>query len=1037
MPGSVLQFPILGLDEGTNPKALPAGRLKTALNARFDKAGRLAKRFGVEPIGAPLGAAKRMVVRGSELSVVTANANTTTPAQLRTYSESEGTWLTPDDVPDVGATWTTILDDYRGVRSTDFALSGNKLIHAWVTGDPTRESRRGSLWFQVIDALNDTVLCQPTIVPSGSLPEDISKVRVLVLGGYAFLIYSNDTQMLEYTSIDLTTYAEVTTATLSNVLATHLSFDACIDDSVSRMLIAMELGSFQLKLYSQSGGTLTELDAKVVDNTRSDMRAVSVSSVSGNAWVLYGKRNSTDGVWCRGYTVTASASTAVAASVELQAGFTADQVSVEWRTTTEAVAAWSGLPDPSADSVYTSLCRVDTAAAIVGGSFHRANAQYLASKLFRWAAGASAWRLFALVRSQHNTAVANDESPNLCTYLIEYDASQTSIGGLPVRYVAKVEEGLGAGPVIGSLAAAVAVSANELRVPALFQATAAQEGTMWRTGVRMVRVLFGDALPPDFWRSFTIGQEAYLSTGLWAAWDGRVVFDAGMQEPALGLVTKASGTGSIANGNYVYQAMASYRSSAGVLHRGPPNPQRSVLINVASANASLPFIPHNLDGKQTKRTGFGNKSAGAIVEVYRSTANGSNPQRLTYEPVYNTLYNQPELVLQTFVDSRADADIAGGGETSTVPLASRPLIYTAAGELEDVQPPAPYAHTFHRGRAFLIPGSRRDVWWSKDIDENPGIAPGWNPTQRWVFETDLTALWSLDDKLIISSADDLWYVMGDGPNVNGEDNRFTTPVSIQSDVGCTNPRSVVSIPQGTLFQGVRGLYLLSRGLEVVELGDAVRDTLEAFPLITSAVLVAEETEARFTCNAADGSDGRVIVYDYARKEWLVRDYGAAIADAGMHDGAWTFVTTSGQVCREDKTTCLDNGDFVPMSLTFAPISLGGPVSWNRVKATYLIGQSVSNHSLSVSVARDFQTSPMQTRTWEAGSPVTTLSALEKAMVDLKVQKVQAVEISVSDAAPANTTAYPLGTGAGFILEGFALRVQPKTGLPREAAGRRG
>jgi len=72
--------------------------------------------------------------------------------------------------------------------------------------------------------------------------------------------------------------------------------------------------------------------------------------------------------------------------------------------------------------------------------------------------------------------------------------------------------------------------------------------------------------------------------------------------------------------------------------------------------------------------------------------------------------------------------------------------------------------------------------------------------------------------------------------------------------------------------------LLPRGFgEPVAAGDNVMATLEAFPIITSAVAMVKRQEQtiRWTCVTDDGNEstqrGRTIVYDMAHKAWSVDD----------------------------------------------------------------------------------------------------------------------------------------------------------------------
>ncbi len=436
--------------------------------------------------------------------------------------------------------------------------------------------------------------------------------------------------------------------------------------------------------------------------------------------------------------------------------------------------------------------------------------------------------------------------------------------------------------------------------------------------------------------------------------------------------------------------------------------------------------------------------------------------KLTYEPRYNVVVNNPTVDSILITDRSRDLQITaeyGADDDPVAPriaLATRPEPYIASGELEDCQPPGQYSQLLFNGRIFLITGSRREIWYSKDLKENPGIAPGFSPLQVEIYERDLTALAGLADKRIVFHATGLWFIQGDGPNVSGTDNRFSTPQVIQSDVGCTNPRSVLSWPGGVCFQSGADLYNLGPDLSVSWFGRDVRDTLAAFPTITSAVLVADQNEIRWTCNNAADTAGIVLVFDYVRSTWTTRTYPGStpLRDAVLHEGVYYFAPP-GEVRYEDTTTHLDDvrtlvlpedeeddpsvvdvPTFVASTVELAPISPAG-IGWQRVRIAKMLGQSLSNHSMTMTVARDFDESYEQTEAFAAGSAVTTPSAHARAEVALTVQRRQAVQLKFVDAAPSNTTAYPLSNGAGFQLEGVALLVQPKQGLPRDTSSRRG
>jgi hypothetical protein len=208
--------------------------------------------------------------------------------------------------------------------------------------------------------------------------------------------------------------------------------------------------------------------------------------------------------------------------------------------------------------------------------------------------------------------------------------------------------------------------------------------------------------------------------------------------------------------------------------------------------------------------------------------------------------------------------------------------------------------------------------------------------------------------------------------------------------------------------------------------------------------VPDEQEIRFTCTATGGATGIVLAWHYGYKVWFTRKYAdladtsaASIpfVDAALIDGVYTMLTAGGQVYRESTSTKLDNGTgFVGRDVVLAPISPGGNLAWHRVKQVALLGTSVTNHDLKISIARDYATSYEQTETFLAGSAATTIGPLEQCRVTLARQKCQAVKIRIQDITPTTPGTYPVSTGDGPILEAVALRVGVKSGTPRTASG---
>ncbi len=547
----------------------------------------------------------------------------------------------------------------------------------------------------------------------------------------------------------------------------------------------------------------------------------------------------------------------------------------------------------------------------------------------------------------------------------------------------------------------------------------------------------------DIGRSATIGGAALCAGGAPYWFDGSTAMPYGFAHGPCIIAVSDTGVGSMVAGVYSYVATYSWRDAKGVLHRSSPSPPYAATASGSRA-LTVSVQTASLSGRQRATTSVLSPNP-VFIELWRTIVGGTGDHyRLSLEPLYQVLTNDARQPIVSLVDTKADASISGGGTEPTAPLLSQERLYTDQGELANVPPPSFITVATHRGRIAGIGPDLRTVWLSKDATQDAMLAPGFNEALTLAFARDKTALASLDTVLVVFGEDDIDVVNGDGPDDAGGTGAGRWEIQIvHTDVGCVNPRSTVVFPGGVIFESRVGLSLLDRGLNVSWLGRSIDDTLTLYPNITSGVLVAEQTEVRWTCD--DGDTGIVLAYNYLEKLWFVRKYSSSVrfADAALINGVYTLLTTAGQVYRETTDHKLDNGaDYVERDILLAPISAqpgragwsNDNLGWSRVKDLTCMGTSVTDHDLEISFAHDYATEFSQTKLFTAGSDVTAPGPLEKSRVTCVTQKCQAVQIRIRDLTP---TAYDVSTGDGPIFESLSLRVAAIDGNARTGAGQRG
>lgn len=1035
----LVQAPMrFGLAEGTDPHQVPFGTLVTAENCCWNKSGLLEKRNGTTALstsitgGGNITAASRLFTRGKELCLITGT---------EVYSYGATTWKRTANLgqlPNAGLTWDTIQSSYDGAQASDVAyVTAGMYVHAWITGNPADGTNpTGKLYYQTVYRPSGSRTTSATAFDPGSSPR---LLRTLSDGTNWIIVYNDGVNIK-------CTVNGAAAVTLKTNGKDGGAFDACIIGSNFVVAYNLGAGGIGLAAYSIVSVPVLQTSGSVTGEAAATITAININGSSSDLlWIGYFVSN---GGSSKFRIATATATTLVQALAPTDVDATGSMnpgqpvIGVKRINATSCLYAYSAASQSGttyADGVTISLS-VGSGGAL--GSPRRTAGVRLMTQPFslngklhafvgRFISGLGA-NLAATA-----TYIAGD------SYLVEMDPYTRA---LPHRLVGKVDLLTTGQWRDGFVSVPASISTTEFDAMLPTQSAvvtgALAYGTMLQA-CKLVTATAGVSLPSDMWRSVTIGPETYLSAGVLAAYDGRMVFDFGWSSDCpFGEDFGIAGGGSIEDGTHIYQVAPEYRSAAGVLHRGPTNTPRTVTTATGSnvGTVTMKIIPCHLSQKYDDTgAAFVADPVPPELVLYRAVLNsGTIPQRLTVEPKYNvllqTLYTSP----LTFADNRSDFNLGN----VYLFLSNRPAIYTGGGELDDFQPPSALTLTFHQGRMWLVGGDGRTVWFSKDSTVNPGVAPGFHPTMILAFDKTLTALAPMDDKLIAFAADTFWYVIGVGPAPNGQNGDYQIN-RVQTDVGCTNARSVVSTPDGIIFQSVRGIYLLTRSLELVWIGRPIKDQLTAFPNITSAVLVASKNEVRFTCNDGMNSSSTVLIYNYVEKQWTTARYtvagvyGGPIADACMWNGMWTFVTTTGVVV-EETAAYMDGSTWVPMTVETARVSAGGPLAFQSVRNFSLEGISRSNHDLTVSVGFDNETTYPQTITFAAGSSVTAIGPLESLEISIGTRrKCQSIRFKIQDATPTNPGTYPVGSGQGLSLDMLGIEVGMKKGFAVRSASRMG
>lgn len=1013
-----------GVDQGADPKVQPPGTLVRAVNCAMDKGRRLLKRAGTTGLprtlidGGSVATGSRLLTRGGDLAIHDGT-------HVQAYSTDLQKWQTVARPPHLQVTRRTLADSTRSVSCVTTAISGELLVTAYQCSDVATGT---TVYVQV-----ENVETGAKVLPARVFNNGVSYPRVLIEGTTAYLVTTNSGGQVIVNTLDLATMivspTDIVIASNARV-ATCALMDAVIGDTAG--------GRTMFFAYGNVAGTGIAVHSALLASLATPLATGTIATVSVPTAICVAADSVTFHV---GWSVVAStayttmtvnltgiASTVVEA-VESQSVFLAvfDATRVVFGYVKNSVSS------SNMNFLVTHLRTVSTRAEVASTS---RTTSHLMMPTKPWTVGGR-WYVLATVLPR--STIAADTVPNASSVVIEIETAYDTASTNSVHpHSATAENQTGWFTPVAGYLAQVCVSGSTVYVPAAYRN---REPTAYRAvpiGWNLHRI---EAMTGDVGRCAPIGASALVAAGAPLWFDGGAPSPYGFVHAPLIRTATATAGGSQAAGTYFYVAVYEWRDAQGVLHRSVPSPPLRGITAGANLSTTLEIATTDISPKQFPVEGGLNAANPVSIALYRTTAGGSVYYRLTYEPQSNVIFNVASVGSVTFVDTRSDTNIIGS--LPAIVLATQAQPYTATGELDDVPPPSFIAVATHRGRLAGLDGSRRTVWLSKDQTEDAGVAPGFNEVLTLAFASDKTALASLGATLAVFGRDGIDLVHGPGPDATGAG--VWDMQRVQTDVGCVNSRSVVTGPMGVTFESAKGIELLGTDLAVSWIGKPVEDDLAAYPVITSAALVAAEHEIRFTCTTADGASGIVLAWDYFHSIWFVRRYNDAAAtaaanvafvDATLIGGVYTMLTAGGQVYQETDAHKLDNGtDFVTRSVELAPMSPSTPMSWHRVKDLSVLGTSVTDHDLEVSIARDYATTYEQTKTFLAQSDATAIGPLERCRVTLMHQKCRSVTIRLRDLVP--TAPGALGTGDGPIWEGLAFRVMTKDGPAKTSAGRQG
>ena len=514
--------------------------------------------------------------------------------------------------------------------------------------------------------------------------------------------------------------------------------------------------------------------------------------------------------------------------------------------------------------------------------------------------------------------------------------------------------------------------------------------------------------------------------------------------------------------DYKIQFVAGYTDASGNIHRSAPS--TLVYLKNTGDDADTPLVATPISAID---------DTNYFLECYLSS-DLDGPMRLAKTVSVNPQDTEHGITIQSYT---------GTTPTEKAIIRNTKFLYTEGGVLPaDAWPSFKHATTTSTRMWVIGNQGKGTVFYSKLFEEF--VAPEFSASLVIPFgdERELTAIGVLDDKIIVFEDNAIHVIYGQGPDNTGSGGDFAVS-RIATDVGTTEPLSVVTTPKGLLFKSTRGIHLLDRSLNVQFIGGPVED-ITLSTLVTSAVIIPSKGEVRFTLKY-DGtgtvidSDGptpeavgvdrpptpyfgdefptnAAVVWNYENNQWSVFSNYQANA-ACLYQGKYTRLLSDWSVWQEDDSTWTDPSGEYGLKLRLPWVKFGALQDFAKVLKLTFLGKYYSSFKetdtdtyeagdITVRLRHDYEKDVLATKVFKAAEAfqkqVRDGGAIRAERLQFSMRpkrsKTQAVQVEIEETSSAALSgSLNFSLGRGFSISGIDIEYGKKSGSAKLGKERKG
>lgn len=1021
-----------GLNTKIDPKQIPLGQLLVLQNALFTTPGKLSKRGAVLALteNGAIGACAALFGRENEICEIDASGN------FYSYDGSRSAWVSRGKMPSVTTSVSPLATPQYTTYAPDIALAANGLICSVYELQDVNGGGRKGIGYTVVDSVTGQIVVPPAILDNSAAWSVCPRV-----------ICFTNTFVCYYVNGDGTTTEGIYGRTLDGTNPTA-AWSAATQLTSGTTTSAVPVSVFKCQFDACVSGSNAYLS---FNNRSSGTTLFRIASASPLAVA------STTNI-----ASTTSTGTCVFPDVsgDIILGFVTDLITGAYNvkfsvydSTLASQKKAATLIDTSATPFYV-ISGVSTAAnsdTIFAGNAATNNTQFIrsvsiAGALYTPAAATTlirslniAGKPFVLAGAAYIPAWY---SPN--TAALSFGRSLTPQNGIYLldsagNVVSKALTGT-AGCMDTLSAAAASVSSSyvlpstvvstNVYLPATTSNILTSSSTIpawagygfgffgsgtnpygfftpsatvlnYNFGTSLLTFNFSDAT--NRYLRAELANTIHTSGGVLQMYDGQNLVEHGFFVYPSGLSASTAGSGgNLSAGKYQYIATYEWMDGQGQLHRSTPSAPLTVTA-LANDKATLTIPTLRVTAK-----------TGVMIQVYRTAVNGTTFYQISNFNQSGSLYNDKTVDSVTWQDTQADTAITAS-----------PQIYTTGNVLPNApcNPAGPMA--VHRNRLFVVDSTNpTQVWYSKTVVAGTPVEfSGFAMLNVDPKGGPVTALASLDDKLIVFKRDRIFMVLGDGPDATGAQNNFTDAMTITADTGCASPKTVVLVPDGLLFQSPKGMYLLTRALQMVY--KPAPDGLLAIGTIGAGVIVPDKQAVLYAMQG--GATAFALWYDYFTDQWST--FSTSVGTISCSDVAvinsvpYLMNTIFGLVLKVTPASGpgTGNDNFGSLSATTVPVVMKATTGWiklsqmqgfQRVYSAQVLGSYLGAHTLNIQLAYDYAGAAAETKTFAVSAdPAPYQFSASPAR-----QKCEAIQVTIFDSFTSTLDSQ------SFDLSGLALEI---------------